>query len=208
VTVNDLLLRDLFLAMLAWNEQHRPGRPGRWLQVNMPINMRNRLKNPMPAANKMSYAFLARRTRDIADPKALLDGIRRETGFIKQWGLGIYFLAGLSWALKIPGAVPRMVAGKRCFATAVLTNLGDFRRRMVASFPRVRGRLMIGDLVLERIRVVAPIRPRTHASFAVITYADELNIDVRCDPKRFSLTASRRLLDLYVHFIKRSLAGS
>ena len=57
-TVNDLLLRDLFVTMREWNEKFQSGRTEPWMQINMPQSLRARSGDAMPAANKMSYVFL------------------------------------------------------------------------------------------------------------------------------------------------------
>lgn len=202
VTVNDLLLRDLFLTLGQWNAERGSGRPGDWLQVNMPVNLRQRLRDSLPAANKMSYTFLARRPAQLADPDALLEGIRAETAAIKQWGLGVLFQAGLRWAGHVPGLMPLVAARTGCCATAVLTNLGELSRRLGARFPRQDGRLVAGDVVLDDCRLVAPLRPLTRAAFAVASYRGRLILNARCDPRCFTPAAARELLGRFADRVR------
>ncbi len=68
VSLNDLLTRDVFLAVRDWNSHVGPQSPGRWLRVNMPVSLRSGIHDSMPAANAMSYTFLTRRVADCADP--------------------------------------------------------------------------------------------------------------------------------------------
>ncbi len=206
-TVNDLLMRDLFLTLADWSTQCGAPRSNGWLQVTMPASLRQRLADSMPAANKMSYSFLARRMGELADPVQLLQGIAAETAAIRQWGMAGLFLAGMGWALKVPGLVTLMTSAGRCFATTVLTNLGDLSRRLAVRLPRRNQRLVCGDLVLEGCRGVPPLRPQTRAVFAVLAYAGSLHINLQCDPRFFSQRSSRALLEAYVRRIEGSLAS-
>jgi hypothetical protein len=206
VTVNDLLLRDLFQTMRDWNEEYLPGKAGKWLQINMPQNLRQRGSEQMSAANKLGYAFLARRTRELDDAQALLDGIRWETGAVKQWSLGLFFISGLTWTLRIPGLCRWFVRSNRCFATALLSNLGEFDRWVSGVFPYDAGRLVLGNLRLETCRFVPPVRHLTHAAFVVATYAHRLGISLRCDPHRFPSGGVHDLLARYVQRIGQTVA--
>ena len=78
-----------------------------------------------------------------------------------------------------------MASGNRCFATAVLSNLGDFRRHLGIAFPDDQGRVVLGNLRLEGCWIVPPLRPLTRAAILALTYANCLNINVHTDPHRF-----------------------
>jgi hypothetical protein len=203
-TLNDLLLRDLLVTVLEWNTRHRGGRPGRWLRIGLPQNLRPPRESHMPAASMMSYAFITRRSRDCLDPEALLASIRWETAVIKRWNLGLYFLGGVAFARRIPGALALSTAGRTCFATTVLTNLGDASRRFTAHFPRRAGRILVGDLVLENLIGIPPVRPKTHAVFSAFGYNGGLTLSVRCDPHVFHADDARRLLAQYVAQVERT----
>ncbi len=205
-TVNDLLLRDLFLTMRDWNRQYAPRNPGKWLQINMPQSLRERGCERMPAANKMGYVFLARRAAQLADPQALLDGVRWETAMVKQWSLGLFFISGLEWTQKIPRLSGSIARRNRCLATALLTNLGDFGRRLSGAFPYDEGRLVFGNLRFDRCRVLPPVRRLTRAGFVVATYARRLNISVRCDPDEFSPKSTREMLGRYIQRITETIS--
>jgi len=204
-TLNDLLLRDQFLTILDWNRGC--GIPdGRWLRVAMPVNLRARTDLQMPAANKMSYAFLTRRPRDCADPAALLRGIHQETEAIKRWRLGLTFLGGLSLAARVPGALRLGCSGSRCLATTMLSNLHDPSSYFRVRLPRDGRLLRIADVTLERILAAPLLRPLTRAGMVAVRYAGRLTICARCDPYTFDSEDCRRLLALYVARIEETLA--
>lgn len=205
-SINDLLLRDLFLVCCRWNARYGRIAPTHWLRINMPQSLRQRHHEHMPAANVMSQAFLTRQARECQDPERLLYGLRAETAAIKRWRLGLYFLGGLALADRLPGALRLGMAllGGTCHATTVLTNIGDVGRRFSARLPRQDGRFMAGNLVLESLVGMPPLRPGTHAGFGIGIYAGELTVTVCGDSHTLDSSALRRLLDLYVDRIRQS----
>ena len=206
VSLNDLFLRDLFHAIVDWNERIRPARPGSRLRINMPINLRSRIHNRMPAANAMSFAFLTRRLDQCRDRRALLNGIRRETDVIRRCGLGMYFLGGVACSQRVPGLLRLAVAGHRCFSTAVCSHMGEASRRFGVRFPREAGnKVVAGNVILENVTATPPVRPKTRAAFTTSIYAGTLTVSVRCDPHLFAAEDSRRLLGLYVEKLTNSM---
>ncbi len=196
--LNDLLLHDLFLALRDWNAQHDEDRPKRYLRVVMPTSMRGRDDLAMPAANVMSYSFLTRRTDACQAGSELLGGLRGETDAILKYRLSLYFIGMLAVAQRWPFLMSWGLRSKRCFATAVLTNLGDPTRRFSARFPRTDGRIHVGNLLLDDITGVPPLRPMTRAVFSITTYANRLTISTMCDGTVMTRDDARGLLDCFV----------
>jgi hypothetical protein len=194
-TFNDLLLRDLFQSLCRWNAR-KPGSDNPWLRINMPTTLRTREDAAMPLANALGFTFLTRRAADCKDGTALFDSIRHETETIRQFRSGLYFLGGLDFVGRVPGAMPWILRRRRSFATIVLSNLGTVLRR--SSLPRRDGHLVCGEAVLERIVGVPPIRPLTRAAIAVIGYGGETTVSLRCDPHCFTLAQAQEFLGEYV----------
>jgi len=203
-TVNDLLMCYLFKAIIDWNLDQGDRAPPGWLRINVPTNLRRREDLLMPAANVMSFTFVDRHTRDCRDARALLESIRRETEAIKGKRLGLYFIAQLASLSAIPGGM-RFMLGQRCLATAVLSNVGDPTRAFSAQFPRQGEKLVVGNLVLENIVGIPPLRPLTRVAIAVVNYASRLLINLVCDPHCFSEEQARKFLDTYVARIRQGL---
>jgi len=195
VTLNDLLLGSLFQTIVAWNREHG-ARGNPWLRINMPATVRDKDDQAMPAANLLSFTFLARRANQCRDEAGLLAGIQQETEAIKRWRLGWYFLGGLAMFRGVPGMIPWFLNRNRSFATAVLSNLGRMFARV--PLPRQGRQYVCGEAVLTRITGVPPIRPLTRAAIAVGTYADETTINLHCDPRLFTVESSRQFLSQYV----------
>ena len=207
VSVNDLLIRDLFLALRSWNARHGRVAGRRQLRILMPQNLRERADRRAPATNLLGFAFVTRRASSFEQPEALLASIAEETEAVRKGQLSRYFLGGLA-ALASAGLLPRVLYGSFCFATAILTNLGDPTRRFVTRFPRTPEGLQIGDLVFTHTTGVPPLRPRTGAAFCVFNNARSLAISLKCDSYRFSQAETQQLLDHYLSQLETTAAGA
>ena len=201
-TLNDVLLRDAFLALRNWNRIHG-GDSRRPIRLNVPVNLRERGEEDMPATNRIGFAFVTDRPRSGADPQALLAVVREETERIKNWKLGLYFLGGLALARGVPGAIRWSLKRKHSFATMVHSNLGRIFAR--SGLARPDGRLAAGNVVLERIAAVSPVRRLTHAGFLIFEYAGELTICLRGTRQLFGSAENRALLDAYVQQLRETL---
>ena len=71
-SINDLLARDLFLAIDRWRRNANVSAGDDWLRMMIPMNMRRPSDALMPAADVVSTVFLDRRPRDFANPGSLL----------------------------------------------------------------------------------------------------------------------------------------
>jgi len=198
-TRNDMLIRDLFLALRDWSAAGDD--PTRWLRLSIPMNLRVDCDANMPAANVVSMIFLDRRPCDMAEP-ALLNSIREEMQQIKRLRLGLTFVLSLRFFRYLPGGLSRMTPGDRCLASSVLTNVGDALAHV--SLPRQNGRIVAGNVVLETVEVVAPIRPFTNAVFAVLEYAGRLAIVTQYDSTLISKHEANELLTLYVQRLRQT----
>jgi hypothetical protein len=207
VTTNDVLLRDLLLVLRRWNVTHDSSVGRHWLRILMPQSLRGRDDAVMPAANAMSFAFITRRS-DLCDaPHELLQSIHEETEAIRRNLQSIYFAKALA-AFQSTWVLRWLLERRMCFATAVLTNLSDPTRRFVAKFPRSTHGLVVGDLILEGMAGVAPLRPHTHAAFSIIKSAQASSICLRWDPHRYSSGEAQSLLSMYITQLHATAEGA
>lgn len=200
-TVNDQLLSTLFETLNAWNRRNRSG-DSPWLVITMPTNLRQAADNYLPATNVIGYGFITRPSEAMKDPQALLSGIAAETKAIRSQGLANYFLTGLRWARRIPGGLSFATRRSVCHATAVFSNLGDPQRRMNPRLPRQQGRIVIGDLVLQRVLAVPPLRPQTRAVFLASQSGNELTLCLSYDRHTLDSAAGRWLLSDWTERIR------
>jgi hypothetical protein len=208
-TTNDLVIRDLLLVLRNWNRREAndaqaDSGAGR-MRINVPVSVRMRAEANMPAANRIGYAFVTDERTSGDDPGQLLSVVREETRRIKEWKLALYFLGGLAFASSLPGVIGWAMRRKRSFATAVLSNVGRY-------FPdparKHRGeRWQCGDLTLQWVGGVPPVRQLTSASVIVIEYAGETSFCLRTDPRVFDMASTRRLLNELVEQVRKTLRG-
>jgi hypothetical protein len=202
VTLNDVLLRDAFLALRLWNGSHG-GDVRHPIRLNVPVNLRERGDEDMPATNRIGFAFVTDQPRNAPDPQTLLAAVREQTDRIKNWKLGLYFLGGLAIARGLPGAIPWSLRRQHSFATMVHSNLGRIFAR--SALARPDGRLAAGNVVFDRLVAVPPVRRLTHAGFLILEYAGELTICLRGTGKLFDSAANRVLLDAYVRQLRETI---
>jgi hypothetical protein len=206
VTVNDLLLCDMFVTVRRWNVEHGQAEGRTRLRILMPQNLREPEDVATPASNIMSFAFLTRRSDRCEDSLALRKSVHRETEAIRRYRLSAYFLGSLATALAA-GVLDKLLASRFCFSTVVLSNFGVPTRRFVAEFPRTAEGLVVGNTVFCGVTGVPPTRPGTRAAFAVVNSAHDLTISLKCDPRHFGPIDAARLLDEYVNQVAATARG-
>lgn len=203
VTVNDLLLRDWFLALDSWRLRRGLGGRKDWIRMTVPVNLRTVADRRTPAANIVSMVFLDRRPFQFDDPEALLQSIHDEMELIRRNELGFTFVFSLHLVRHLPGIFWPMAADPRCRATAGLTNVGPVLRR--TKLPRVDGRLVVGPLVLEGVDGLALVRPGTAVCLAVLRYADRLVVTLRWDPEVLTVEHGEELLETFARRVRDSM---
>ena len=98
-----------------------------------------------------------------------------------------------------------MLRLNRCFASAVLTNVGDPIRRFRVRFPRRDNKAVVGNLLLENIVGVPPLRALTRVGVALTSYAGQLTVSLLCDRHCFSQQQARHFLEIYLNRIAQGL---
>ncbi|MDZ7618074.1 MAG: hypothetical protein U1E05_13805 [Patescibacteria group bacterium] len=179
VTVNDLLLRDLFLALHEHVANDSPGSFRDVVRIMAPTNLRVPGDEATPAANLVSMNYLDRRPGRWKDAARLLASIHREMRLLKRVKAGITLIRAIEFVEMLPGGLRRLLPFDRCLATAVLSNMGQVEHTI--RFPRTDGIYRVGDVVVEGISAAPPLRPMTRASFVALTYAGRLHITLHFD---------------------------
>lgn len=174
VSINDLLMRDVFLTIRELRQLYQISDSSRWTRLMIPINYRlDRIPNET-AANYTTMMFIDRRLADPASPHELLLGLSAEMQKIRRQRLGHAFLMALSIFRKLPGGLRRFAGGRRCDVTAVMTNVG----KILTDLPGIdeAGHWRLGEAKLEHVDVVAPLTPMTDASISAVSFAGELSV--------------------------------
>ena len=195
--LNDLLMAEMFLAMRDWNLDH--GGPNRQrLRIMMPSDMRDTADYEMPAANMTSYNFVTRKISNRDESAQLVRSMRDETARIRNEQRGTRFIDSIMLADTVPGLLGLLLSRNRCLSTVTLSNMGDPTRRFLATFPRERGKLVCGNVILENMMGVSPLRPLTRAAVSVVSFYRQLMVNIRCDPHTMSVADAQGFLNCYV----------
>ncbi len=193
---NDLLVCEMLLAITEWNKRHGKRRRERW-RIMMPTDLREKEDILMPAANLTAYSFITRSSVECGSPTKLLQSVRDETLKIKREKPGKRFIDAVMATDYVPGLLKFLLNRKRCLATVILSNVGDPTRRFLARFPREGGKIRCGNLRLEQISGVPPLRPMSRATLSIVTYGRQLAINVRCDRHTMSRSEAQEFLRLF-----------
>lgn len=198
VTLNDLLLRDLYLSLHHWMLARRDY-GARALRIAMPIS--HRLPDDgQGAVNRVSMVFLDRTARHIGEPAELLAAIASETRQIKQHRMGIAMLRSLTCLAVSAGAMQSVLRNPRSQVTCILSNLG-----VVLASPANLGGAEQG-IELDSIEFMPPIRPQSPISIGAHTYRGSLTLTLRYDTAQLSVADAADLLNRYVDELSTSLA--
>ncbi|MFM9962280.1 MAG: condensation domain-containing protein [Planctomycetaceae bacterium] len=206
VSLNELLLRDLFLILDDWNRRHSPDHSSRTIRVCIPINQRRATDGRMPAANVVSLSFLDRVAAQLADPIRLLGNLHEQISQTLRVRSSLAFGPALKLIGMIPGRLFARMQRTNCLASAVMSNLGIL---CVGSRLMGRDRRMVaGGVVLESVEVVLPLHPLTHVAFVALNYGGKLSLTISHDPRWIDAAEGRDLLESFVRQLKVSLTQS
>ena len=190
-TINDLAIAFLLQALANWNVRHGAG-PRERLRIMMPTSMRTRQDLRLPAANRVTSAFLTRRIRDCEDFPAGSKAFGDETAGIQQFRSGLDLVHPAGALHGSPGWLRCVVHLSGCVATAVLTHVGDQSARM-RHFARHGAGHAVGNLNVERVSGCALLRPGTRIAVGIGTMADRFAVSLRYDRQTVSVADARAM---------------
>lgn len=202
VTLNELLLASLFLALNQWNKCYGFGN-GHPIRIAVPISLHHLAENPAAAPNLMSLVFLHRNQESFHSLYSLLEGIHHEMQSILKWKFGLTFLKVFRLLGKMKGGVAWMLRGERAYSSVIFSFLGEVLK--YASLPRINDRIIVGNMILESLDGFPPLRPKTHVSFGAGIYAGRLGISMHYNHLLFQAHQARELLNMVVDQVRRSL---
>ncbi len=199
-TLNDLLVRDLCLAVHQWNVRMQAGNRWKPIRVMIPTSLRVQGDERMPATNVVAMVFVDRHPTWYLSTRWLLRSIAWELNFIRSLRLNLAFIRSTSLADKIPGGLRFLTRPSRCYATCVLSNMG----RVLSDTPLayVDRRLKSGDMVLERVESAPPIRPHTKVALSVVSYAGSMALIFNYDRHAFTREAAEELFAIILRQVE------
>lgn len=206
VTVNDFFLEELLFAFDEWNLRHAERSRHSMIRIMVPFNLRLPADDLMPAANVVAMVNVDRHMRYPwwRRPRTQLKYTHFEMNLMKLGRFPLTFCRVLSIVSKIPGCMQLLVSGSRCFATTALSNMGKIF--VEAKLPRREGKLMAGNLRLERVESAPPVRSKSVTSFTTLLYDDQITIVMNYDRTHFLAEDARRLLKSITDRISRTIS--
>ena len=202
-TLNDVLMRDLFLAIHSFRRAEGFGNQFDWLRLMVPTSHRRPEQYRLSAANVIGSVFVERRGVGMKDEEQLLRGIHLEMETVKRLRLGYLFNLSLMAQRRLPGGLRKMARPQRCQVSAVFTNIG--RVFNGGPLPKVKGRWQCGNVLLESTEAAAPVARNVATAFGATWYANRLSITLHHDPRAMSQPMAERLL---MHFRRQVLASA
>lgn len=201
-TTYEQIVGELFLAMREFCSRRHPFRPWHWLRVNIPMDLRTEEHKAIPAANIVSMVFLDRRGRGLREKRRLVRSIHGEMWRIKRFDVKYTFVqfARLLW-LCTP-LYELLSRSRTCYATAILTNLGQVLVDLPVTYDGQRVRM--GDARIESVDLVAPYRPLSSVAFSLVHYASDVYINLHHDPRALSRAEAKELIDTFLRRLKGS----
>lgn len=181
VTLNDRLVRDVFLAIQEWFDLNAPEYVRRHKRIMVPTNLRSEEDRVLPAANVVAMINIDRKPHRWKSPLRMLRVLHWELSAVKRWRLGIIFVQILGMLHKLFG-LGRFLTRERCQATCVVSNLGVVLRDFT------------NDLVYG-VEFYPPIRPLTTVAFGAATCGDRLHLSLHYDASALATDEAAWLLE-------------
>jgi hypothetical protein len=189
VTVNDLLMRDIFVAIQQFVERHDPDRLKEYKRIMVPTSLRVRGDELMPAADIVAMINLDRRPHRWTDEARMLRVLHWELSIVKRLRLGVIFVQIIHTLWRLFGSLRRFLPADRCQATCVASNLGHV-------LPT------IGADQVRAVEFYSPIRPLTAAAFGIATHAGRMTVSLHYDRAALSADQGAELLDRLVDTLR------
>ncbi|MCM2370263.1 hypothetical protein NB063_06450 [Rhodopirellula sp. ICT_H3.1] len=196
VSLNELLIRDFFLALWKWQQDHDQYNDQHWIRLMIPIDMRNKSYRSLPAMNQVSSIFLDRRGSDRTDRDQLLRSIRDEMAVIRKFQLRYTFLFFINALHRIPTALRKSVQRDECKTSAIFSCVRKALWR--DSLPRQDGFVRVGDTTIVDIDGLAPIRPHNCLTMLTVKYAHRLKLNLHYDADFVTPAQADELMHLFV----------
>jgi len=166
----------------------------------VPVSLRTADDADLPAANVVAMVFMDRHLGVYRHAGWLLKSIEWESWLLKKFRFGLAFVRGCGLFGLLRGGLEFMTRGNRCYATAVLSNMGQVFHE--APLARRDGLLVAGGLTLESVESAPPVRPFTSIGMSLVTYAGRLAVVMNYDRQRFSPEAAEALFGYYLEQIR------
>lgn len=200
VTVNTILLGQLYLALAEWRSQQSHHGPDDWMRVIMPISIRKVSDRRLPTANRATLVQIDRQSSQADDLGAFYYGLNREINIILGWQLDKIFLLAIRVMSLSDWILRRAANNKKSRGMAVFTNLGEPLRKSERAGQRNPDQQ--APIRPDEFDLVGPIREGTPVNFSVSRYGPAMRVSLQYDSKLISEPQAAELLGGYVSRLK------
>jgi hypothetical protein len=196
---NDVAIAILFKVLGRWQLAHGVSARS-WIRIAVPVDLRSREHERLPASNRYTYLFLNRRVGACGEWSGLLAGVQSELQMQRKSREGLCLLAMLGIVSRWPRLLRFALRLPFCFSTAVLTNLSDPSRRLRKRLPvDADGFFWLDGARCHDVRVVTPpLRPQTHWGLGLVEYAGRMTVLLRYDATTIDAQAADQVKTDYV----------
>lgn len=208
VSINTLLLRDLYLALRRWSQlsPREERRNRRFFRVLVPMSMRKKEHGSLPLANILGYIFLDELPRNCDREDDLLKKINEIMKFVRKWSSGSLFIEGARFFRRFPGMLSLLTSRIFCHSSIVFSNTGILCKCLQSERYREEMNIRIpGELELIRIIGSPPVRPNTPISIGLITHQKEMLLTFCVDRHVFDQESFLEFFDLYYSEIEKTI---
>jgi len=160
----------------------------------MPVSMRTPAHDEISVANVLSYVFHSYRRYQLCRTDLLLSAIHQKSYQMINRNEGAAMLCGFALARWIPGLFGLSRKLQPDFASVVMTNVGEVRRVFGNRFPLKQGRAIAGNVVIQGVDGIAPVRENTNLAIAFGTYGGEMIVHLNRNTQLFSESDADKLL--------------
>ncbi len=203
VEVNELIMRDLLNAIGDFRREHLwNADDDDWQRLMTPVSLRSRSDRDVPATNMVSTILIDRRGRSLRNRDRLLKLIHKDMEMVKRFRLGYTFVLLLKLFRYTPGGLSWIARSEGLLSSVFFANLGRLFAR--SPLPKSEGRLISGNLTLERIEIVSPLRPKNCVSVAASFYAGRLGLTLHYDSRVLSEEQAGNLFYRFLNCLKES----
>lgn len=204
-SLNEVLIRDVQVALGVWLQRYGATRPEDWTRLLVPVyvgGLRSEVRCSAPA---LGVAMVERRVRSLGRRARLLQRAHEDMEFILRSGLARAFRASMSLRGWVAGQIARHCRRAGARSTLVLSNLG----KVFSRGPLVRpdGVLALPGAELVQFAGWGPCRPGTSIFVVTGAYRGEQAMWVSYDPAALSEAEAEDFVNELEAQVRRSVAG-
>jgi NRPS condensation-like uncharacterized protein len=190
------VLNDFSLAagLLMLAQVDPPLRPGGYLSMLNPVDLRTWADRRLSAANRVGFAFVRRRTADWASAGELAESVTQQMCYVRQRGVGAEIIKGFGLAEQIPGCFRLVERSGRFHTTASLTCMSNLSVGRRHGLVRQDDHWKLGGAWLRRISAAAPLTPGVPLAITVVASGEKLSVTMRGCSRYFTTEMLQRLV--------------